>query len=1378
MATDNLQEYDSGQSSENKPTEISNDSQSLSKYDLQALQRSGQGDSQSSQDKKMLDERLWLDANVNKYDDVLRKNFDSSVKTFSENIINYLSRITQAVYGAFFVVDHENELIEAKAGYACTVDTMERVSFKFGEGIIGQVAKTRELFVLDNVETQLNSSIGRMNSSFLMVSPLVFHNTVYGILEINTLSPLPPHYIKLIKRISFNTAAVLQNILQAQNTKRLLIDSLQQSQEFKSQGELLARLQKKLEDVKDELSRKQNELDQLHNQFPDVAISHTEPETNNFTVVEGEEAPQGVHVELQQNQSQIEALQEELRLKSVELQKVSTVLKDAQLQLLDLQNQSKEAQSQLKHYQYIEEELIKAKELAQNVEKKLYEKEDELQDALAKIAYNRDDSSQLSAYSSNDQSQLGETISELERKNVGLEKELSQNRKDMDLLKETIKWKDAEIERQDEALLERKKELQTIRENFEEVKNDNLRNLEEVVKQGKTINEQESELKNLQQHLASQVSEEEAQQLRNEIQKKEEFIKDLKSQVQNLGSMPSSEEDKNLLHQKENEIASLRQQLKEIQENDEVEELRNQILHKDATIEELNNRIENKEGDPELLQQWIDYAEGLKQEMVQKNEELEAIQKEKLEQVEQVKAQLEEISQLNQALLAAKSEDNSEQLRGQLEEKEAEISQLNQEIQRQSHEYAQLDVRFKDFEDKLSQKQKELEAVIQKNREREEQYNVQIKELETTRTKLRKREDELMVSQYLLNQAQGEAGGAGSSESLQIALEQKEKIIRQKDQEIQSLHQENHSLRREGEAHPDAYHLKQVVDSKDEMIEKLRDELSSYSQRVQEVSPSSEDAQVSSQEQAEKLKELEALQNEAENLREQTNSLRIEVENLRDQLQQKDAAFQNLLTQQNTDVVPSPDEISNLKEKLSQKEQDIQQINERTFLQVEALENLKSEVEQKDQLIQKLRDELEQAQVGGNASSGEAEVQKYIDQLREKETEILRQSEALSTLRQQLFDKEKALSETQKQLKEVNTENPSLAQADLNQKLAELETISQDLEKRKTELDRKAEFLQDRENQLQERQEQADKADQESTKSQESGEISDLANPALAEIESLRREIKEKEQHLQQREKELSLLFNKINTTFAAIEINMDGQIHTVNNKFLMMLGMKVEDVTDKPYHSLLLPEYVESKEHKILWQGLRMGVPQTVDKLICVGNKGKQIPMSVTFIPIPGMDGRPYEVVKLVNQVHKEAPVQEASPVSSEEAPAPTATSSKLPHEEKELIRAVNNSFIIAELDLEGKMIRVNKQFLTFLGYSEKEVMGKHHRNFIDITERSSESYLDIIRGLSNGMFASEIFKYVGKEGERVRLRSYFNPILDESSNPKKVLVISQFVN
>ena len=168
----------------------------------------------------------------------------------------------------FFVANQEEKTLKAVAGYTCTPQTMDRAKFNFGEGLIGQVAKSKELLTLDNIETQLDSSIGRINACYLIVVPLVFNDTVYGIIELNTIKKIAPRYLSLIKRASTNIATALQSIINNQKNKKLLIDSLEQFEDFKAQKQELENKEAELKKIQWQLHQKELELEKARTVTP------------------------------------------------------------------------------------------------------------------------------------------------------------------------------------------------------------------------------------------------------------------------------------------------------------------------------------------------------------------------------------------------------------------------------------------------------------------------------------------------------------------------------------------------------------------------------------------------------------------------------------------------------------------------------------------------------------------------------------------------------------------------------------------------------------------------------------------------------------------------------------------------------------------------------------------------------------------------------------------------------------------------------------------------------------------------------------------------------------------------------------------------------
>ncbi|MET0294062.1 MAG: PAS domain-containing protein, partial [Phenylobacterium sp.] len=57
-------------------------------------------------------------------------------------------------------------------------------------------------------------------------------------------------------------------------------------------------------------------------------------------------------------------------------------------------------------------------------------------------------------------------------------------------------------------------------------------------------------------------------------------------------------------------------------------------------------------------------------------------------------------------------------------------------------------------------------------------------------------------------------------------------------------------------------------------------------------------------------------------------------------------------------------------------------------------------------------------------------------------------------------------------------------------------------------------------------------------------------------------------------------------------------------------------------------------------------------------------------------------------------------------------------------MVAAIETSQAVIEFALDGSIIRANANFLDAVGYTEAEVIGRHHRMFVDPDEAASERY------------------------------------------------------
>ncbi|MBX2962900.1 MAG: GAF domain-containing protein [Cyclobacteriaceae bacterium] len=106
--------------------------------------------------------------------------------------------------------------------------------------------------------------------------------------------------------------------------------------------------------------------------------------------------------------------------------------------------------------------------------------------------------------------------------------------------------------------------------------------------------------------------------------------------------------------------------------------------------------------------------------------------------------------------------------------------------------------------------------------------------------------------------------------------------------------------------------------------------------------------------------------------------------------------------------------------------------------------------------------------------------------------------------------------------------------------------------------------------------------------------------------------------------------------------------------------------------------------------------------------------------------------------------------------------------------MQALNASLAMAEYDGEGKLAKINSNYLNLLGYSQNEVIGEHHRIFVSKEEKSSEDYRQFWRDLESGKTRKGVFKRLNKKGELVTVRSYFSPVKGRSGEILRIMEIS----
>ncbi|MGR4844257.1 methyl-accepting chemotaxis protein [Rhizobium sp. LARHSG275] len=103
-------------------------------------------------------------------------------------------------------------------------------------------------------------------------------------------------------------------------------------------------------------------------------------------------------------------------------------------------------------------------------------------------------------------------------------------------------------------------------------------------------------------------------------------------------------------------------------------------------------------------------------------------------------------------------------------------------------------------------------------------------------------------------------------------------------------------------------------------------------------------------------------------------------------------------------------------------------------------------------------------------------------------------------------------------------------------------------------------------------------------------------------------------------------------------------------------------------------------------------------------------------------------------------------------------------------VLEAMSKSQAIIEFKLDGTIITANENFCRALGYQLSEIVGQHHRLFVDPAEAASSDYKDFWAKLARGQFDQRQYKRIGKGGTEVWIEASYNPVI-RGGKPYKVV-------
>jgi methyl-accepting chemotaxis protein len=107
-------------------------------------------------------------------------------------------------------------------------------------------------------------------------------------------------------------------------------------------------------------------------------------------------------------------------------------------------------------------------------------------------------------------------------------------------------------------------------------------------------------------------------------------------------------------------------------------------------------------------------------------------------------------------------------------------------------------------------------------------------------------------------------------------------------------------------------------------------------------------------------------------------------------------------------------------------------------------------------------------------------------------------------------------------------------------------------------------------------------------------------------------------------------------------------------------------------------------------------------------------------------------------------------------------------------VLGAIDASFGYIEFDLGGNVTLANANFCDLMGYRSEDIVGRHHRMFVEPELARSDEYRQFWADLNDGKAQTDLFKRIAKSGKEIFIQATYAPVKDEMGRVFKIVKVA----
>jgi len=182
----------------------------------------------------------------------------NDMTTLGKTFLEKVAPMINASYGVFYMrkkVDKQESYVNI-ASYAGIEENAGKPYFQLGEGLVGQCALEKRIFLLNTPEghpAKIITAFGEIQPQSILALPIEYEDKVEAVVEFASLESFSTQHLKLLEEIERDFGIAVNNIMGRMEVERLLSESQVLTEELQSQTE-------ELQSQSEELQMQQEEM--------------------------------------------------------------------------------------------------------------------------------------------------------------------------------------------------------------------------------------------------------------------------------------------------------------------------------------------------------------------------------------------------------------------------------------------------------------------------------------------------------------------------------------------------------------------------------------------------------------------------------------------------------------------------------------------------------------------------------------------------------------------------------------------------------------------------------------------------------------------------------------------------------------------------------------------------------------------------------------------------------------------------------------------------------------------------------------------------------------------------------------------------------------